>query len=262
LVVASIASREVAIRRRNMSRSTRLATVTYFDSGYKTHVLTKARVFCKPVDHRGIGLVLRCRLGSYPTAQLLVEIQRLPPYFRNKCPFCRGREPETLYHLFFKCHAWNRQRRKSGIMGTIGALRTLNADWAELRTAQPVLADSLGMSALSDEALAVSWILGGNHGTKWGVSGYMPRPPSPQQAEDDPPDGASSSSSDEETAVGRRNRIERRVHLLKVGMFLTLIAPSRRRRIGPPTGPTIQIRLRGGHGPGAPTSSTGQSLVR
>ena len=48
-------------------------------------------------------------------------------------------------------------------MGTIAAIRILYADLVKLRAENPALADSLGMSALSNEALVVSWILGGRH---------------------------------------------------------------------------------------------------
>jgi hypothetical protein len=262
LVQASITLREQSIRQEDPDRTTMQATATYFEGGYGGYqCLTKGRVFCKPVEHRGIGLVLRCRIGSYPVVPLLVEVKRLPPYWRNKCPFCERHVPETLHHLFFTCRAWRRQRRQSGIMGTIAAIRILVADLARIRTDDRVQFDSLGMSALSTEALAVSWILGGMHDRVWGVRSYMPRPPSPQQAEDDPTNGPSSSSSDEGTAAGRRNQVVRRAHLLRVGSFLTLIAPSRRRRLSPLTEPPAQ-RLRGGDGPGAPTTTTGQSLVR
>jgi hypothetical protein len=262
LVQASITLREQSIRREHPDRTTALATITYFQGGYGGYqALTKGRVFCRPVDHRGIGLVLRCRIGSYPLAPLLVEVQRLPPYWRNKCPFCRRHVPETLHHLLFTCRSWRHQRRKSGIMGTIAAIIKLQERVVTARAANQAAFDSLGISALSNEALAVSWILGGMHDKDWGVRSYMPRPPSPQQAEDAPPGGASSSSSDEGSAAGHCHQVGRRAHLLKVGMFLTLIAPLRGRRLGPLTEPPTQ-RLRGGSGPGAPTTTTGQSLVR
>jgi hypothetical protein len=261
LVQASITLREQEIRRAP-SRSTGPATITYFGGGYAGQALTKGRVNCKPVDHPGIGLVLRCRLGSYPTAPLLVEAKRLPPRFRNFCPFCERQEPETLFHMFFKCRAFRRQRRQSGIMGTIAAIKALLVRMVMEREADEAAFDSLGISALSDEALALSWILGGNHDKVWGVSGYMPRPPSPQQAEDDPPNGSSSSSSDEETAAqGQRHMVEGRAHLLKVGSFLMLIAPSRRRALSPLTLPTTHYQRRG-EGSRAPATTAGQSLVR
>jgi hypothetical protein len=265
LIQASITLREQSIRREDPDRTTARATVTYFQGGYGGYqALTKGRVFCKPVDHRGIGLVLCCRIGSYPLVPLLVEVKRLPPYWRNKCPFCGRNAPETLHHLFFICSAWSRQRRKSGIMGTIVAINTLKVRLVAARAANQVAFDSLGISALSNEALAVSWILGGMHDRVWGVKGYMPRPPSSQQAEDPPPGGASSSSSDEGPAApwGQLHRDARRAHLLRVGTFLILIAPLRGRRLSPLTVPPTQRLRGGGDGSGAPTTTTGQSLVR
>ena len=99
----------------------------------------------------------------------LVELKRVPSRFKSHCPFCRTiGTPETLYHLFFECRAWRKQRYKNGLMGTIGEVRRLEGRLARLSDRQRVAFDSSGMLALSRSELATAWILGGVPAVNWG----------------------------------------------------------------------------------------------
>jgi hypothetical protein len=99
------------------------------------------------------------------------------------------------------------------------------------------------MPALSDESF-LSWILGGKDDREWGVSGYMPRPPSPQQAEDDPSNVSSSSASDKEAAAR--------------WLVLCVNCTSSRRRILTPLNLPTTHYQRDGQGSRAPATSRGQ----
>lgn len=262
LIRDSITLRERNIREKP-TRTTSSTTALYFQSGYMTHPLTKGRVYCRPSDNKGITIVLVCRIGAYPTALQLVERKRLPNRYKRQCPFCRTEGvPETLHHLLFDCHAWRRQRRESGLEGTIAEVRRLEQRVAQATTAERNLLDSSGTLALSREELALSWILGGVHARTWGVPSYMPQPPKPVQAEDDQSYSSSSLSSDNDSmgiAAGEnRCRVKESPHLLKVGRFLVKIE-SVRRRVLSPLSLVLPTQHRGNQGPRAPATSTGQS---
>ena len=261
LIRESITTREQKLREKSI-RSTSGATTLYFQSGYTAHPLTKGRVYCRPSDNRGIALVLVCRLGAYPTALQLVERKRLGNRYKRQCPFCRAEGvPETLHHLLFACRAWRRQRRESGLQGTIAEVRRLEQRVAQATTAERDLLDSLGTLALSREDLALSWILGGVHARTWGVPRFMPQPPKPEQAEDDQSYSSSSLSSDGDRVVaaqGNCHRVEDPPHLLRVGRFLVKIE-SARRRVLSPLSLVLPAQNRVNQGPRAPATSTGQS---
>ena len=262
LVRDSITLREQNIRVKP-TRPTSSTTALYFRSGYASNPLTKGRVYCRPTDNRGITIVLVCRIGAYPTAPQLVERKRLANRYKRQCPFCRAEGvPETLYHLLFICRAWRRQRRESGLQGTIAEIRRLEQRVAQATPAERNVLDSSGTLALSREELALSWILGGIHARTWGVRNYMPQPPLPAQAEDDQSYSSSSLSSDSIStgiaALGNRRRVTETPHLLKVGWFLVKIE-SARRRVLSPLSLVPPTQHRGNQGPRAPATSTGQS---
>ena len=262
LVRDSITLREQNIRVKP-TRPTSSTTALYFRSGYASNPLTKGRVYCRPTDNKGITIVLVCRIGAYPTAPQLVERKRLANRYKRQCPFCRAEGvPETLYHLLFICRAWRRQRRESGLQGTIAEIRRLEQRVAQATPAERNVLDSSGMLALSREELALSWILGGVHGGTWGVPSYMPQPPKPVQAEDDQSFSSSSLSSDSDStgiaARGNHHRVEESPHLLKVGRFLVKIESVRRRVLSPLSLVPLTQHQRD-QGPRAPATSTGQS---
>ena len=261
LVRDSITLREQKIREKS-TRPSSSTTTQYFRSGYTSRPLTKGRMYCRPSDNKGIALVLICRIGAYPTAPQLVERKRLGNRYKRQCPFCRTEGvPETLHHLLFVCHAWRRQRRESGLPGTIAEVRRLEQRLARANPAQRATLDSSGTLALSREDLALSWILGGVHDRTWGIARYMPQPPEPVQAEDEYSFSSSSLSSTSDrgfAARGVRRRVEDPPHLLQVGRFLVMIESVRRRVLSslslvPP------IHNQWNQGPQAPATSTGQS---
>ena len=262
LVRESITLRERNIREKP-TRPTGSTTALYFRSGYTSHPLTKGRVYCRPSDNKGITIVLVCRIGAYPTALQLVERKRLGNRYKRQCPFCRAEGvPETLHHLLFACRAWRRQRRESGLQGTIAEVSRLQQRVAQATPAERDLLDSSGTLALSREELALSWILGGVHGGTWGVPSYMPQPPKPVQAEDDQSYSSSSLSNDSDStgiaARGNCRRVEEPPHLLRVGRFLVKIE-SVRRRVLSPLSLVLPTQHRRNQGPRAPATSTGQS---
>ena len=254
VIVRSLLIRE-RLNRLAPGHSTGLATNNYFRGGYQPdRNLTRGRVFCKPREHWGIALVLQCRIGAYMTGPLLVEAERLPPRFGAFCPFCRQAGPETLYHMFFTCRAWRTIRRKVGLRRTIAKVRRV---WHQKQNStsntDALFFISSGMASRTQEQLALSWILGGIYGRKWGVKGYMPKPPAKELADGDV---SLSDSSDEEALAGdRNNTVEEQAHLLTVGRFLVTIEPLRRRIISRPTLITQNL---GDQGPPAPATSTGQ----
>lgn len=260
-VVEAISHRERTIRL-DPRRSTGPATLLYVRSGFEDtrRRLTKARVFSAPKDHWGIALVLQARIGAFPLAPALAEAKRLHFRFKRRCPFCRRREAETLHHLFFKCRAWRQSRRDCQLQGTLAKARSLVRRYNGT-TDDEVLGffDSSGMSNLTSQQLAVSWVLGGTCGAGWGVAHYMPPPPTTRHAADEGEDNislSSSSSSEEDEAAARVEGNEELPHLFRVGRFLAAIVPLRRRILR-----SQALSIRRGQGTGATATTPGQSLV-
>jgi hypothetical protein len=259
LVQASIWHRESDIRK-SLLRQTGRATYAYFEGSYANRPLTVGRVFCHPRDHFGIAQVVQCRIGCYPTAPLLVETLRLPAAYNRTCPFCRGATQETLHHLLFVCRAWRRHRRLSGLSDTLRAVGQLHLRWTRAKHADPEAMELTGTTSLTSEALTLSWLLGGSYGKSWGLRTYMPKAPTPDDADEDNQSSSSSSDGGDPTAHGEPNhrQAEDRAHLLRVGTFLGMIVPPRRRILSSLLLPSPATRGRR-QDPGAPASSTGQS---
>jgi hypothetical protein len=271
LVQASITRRERMIRS-NPTRATGPATTRYYELGFHNNPLTQARVFCHPRDHAGIAAVIRCRLGVFPLAPRLVEWRRLPDRYLTECPFCRRPQPETMLHLLVECRAWRRVRQATDLGGTISSINLLIDQHERARPNQPVRRgdDRLGRRGTDADSwdlgrsdLTLSWILGGVFG-KWGMTGFVPRPPTLEQAEENASLDVSSSSDSslDEGGVAPGTISDQgqvRPHLLRVGAFLTRIQCLRARILGPLLLPVAMRRHHHWEEPAAPATTTGQS---
>jgi hypothetical protein len=271
LVQASITYRERMLRS-NPARATGPATTRYYRLGYHNNPLTQARLFCHPRDHAGIAAVIRCRLGVFPLAPRLVEWRRLPDRYLTECPFCKRHQPETMLHLLVECRAWRRVRQATDLNGTISSINLLIDQHERARPNRPTRDGDDAMGTMDTDTdswnlgrsdLTLSWILGGILG-KWGMAGFVPCPPTLEQAEEDASLDASSSSdaSLEEggMALGTdSNQGQAQPHLLRVGLFLTRIQCLRARILGPLLLPVAMRRHGPWEDPAAPATTTGQS---
>jgi hypothetical protein len=157
--------------------------------------------------------------------------------------------------------AWRGQQRERGLRGTIAEVSRLEWRLVNANPDQPTLLDSLGTLALSREALALLWILGGVHDRSWGTLCYVPQPPEPVQMEDDQSFSSSSLSSTTDRGVatrGVRHKVKVPLYLFKVGRFLVMIESACRRVLSLPS-LILPTNHRENQGPRAPATSTGQS---
>jgi len=110
LIQECIAHRERALRLQE-NRETFPAARWYLQSNFDRYPLTTVAVGGGPTDHKGSALIVRARIGSLELAPQLAEWGRIPRMYLNNCPFCGGKQPETLGHLVFICQRWNEYRR-------------------------------------------------------------------------------------------------------------------------------------------------------
>ena len=160
-------------------RATTDATTWYEKAAFKRLSLTRARVGGGLKDQAGLALIVRCQLGGFPTAPLLVEWKRIPLRFATRCPFCGRHGAETLEHIVFVCVKW-RAARLTHVAGLI----------AEVVSMGPASVPGFGQQRLS-------WFLGGSHGGRR-VRGWIP----PKLTRDpDPTDATKVAGSDSDYSV-------------------------------------------------------------
>lgn len=231
-------------------RTTQRATKLYYNSGYTDlRSLSKARVLSQPSDSPGVTLVLRCRLGVYLLAPRLVALARIQPQYDTRCPFCERHQAETLYHLFFECTAWRRQRETTGLQETLDqVVDLLTADRTAPRDVEAF--ESSQMTRLTEEELAVAWLLGGSCGHRWEIPNYFPPRPvrenldqatavvsTPVANEDDPSSSSASVESGRSLGTSTQSTpaLQDGPHLFRVGNFLSRIRLPRKRVLSKPS---------------------------
>ena len=188
------------------------------------------------------------RIGAVKLAPDMAEEGAISPECAETCPFCGHREPETLHHLFFTCRAWWKARREAGLLGTIEQAEALVAKRHSMTSPdERDLLGKIGMSGLSDKTLALAFLLSGRYTKDWGIDGYYPGPPAPEDAastadasvatpsssldgSDRSSDDLASSSSEDSGSSGDVVAFsEDHLHLFRVGRFLLQIRIPRMR---------------------------------
>ena len=248
VVERCITSRERGIRL-NPRRSRSYLTTRYFRMGFRAGTsLVRPYIQCKPADVRGMMAVQCHRIGAVKFAPDMAEEGAIAPEWERACPFCGLGEPETMFHMFFECRAWRKARREAGLLGTIEQANSLVVKRNNMTSpAEIEILSKIGLSGVSDKTLALAFLLGGKYAEDWGIDGYYPGPPAPEDAAstanasvETPPsslDGSerssddlgSSSSEDSDDSGDVVAFSEDHLHLLRVGRFLLQIRIPRMR---------------------------------
>lgn len=86
-------------------------TSKYYTDGFDKTSRYVAESNRFPDDAKGIQLLMRARMGVYSVAPRWSFATPLAPrWLRERCPFCRCGEPETMEHLLTECRAWLPER--------------------------------------------------------------------------------------------------------------------------------------------------------
>jgi exonuclease III len=193
-----IAHRETNIRL-NPSRPTFSNTQRYLVfSDYSKSSLCKARVGGMPLDHAGLALIVRCRMGAVILAHDLVKMGKLHRQFLNMCPCCQvAGTKETLEHLVLYCSRWESLRQS--YVGTC----LVRIGQMERRFPLPL--------GIDHAQRHLSWLLGGSYDgvfmIQWGAPAHETNPDVSELVQGDTEGGAlllslsppSSIASDEES---------------------------------------------------------------
>jgi exonuclease III len=118
----AICHREFEIRRVGYRK--RPETDWYVQGQYDQSPLHRPHTAYVPRLNPGIALIVRFRLGAFPTAEQLLSWGKLPPEWSDRCPCCRARTTEDIPHILLECRRWEPHRDKY--------LQTLLNDSAEL----------------------------------------------------------------------------------------------------------------------------------
>jgi exonuclease III len=94
----------------------------YVAKGMRKSAGTMRASVLYPEVKQGIALLIRARCGAYWTAHKLAQAKKIGEGYKRSCPFCSKSQRETMGHILNECSAWNGQRIKSGLAGTIGKL--------------------------------------------------------------------------------------------------------------------------------------------
>ena len=89
----------------------RKETDWYSDGEYGLKPLHRPSVAYNPVSNPGIALLIRARMGTIATVEVLLSMEKLPMGWDGRCPCCSSTITEDIPHILLECSRFEPQRR-------------------------------------------------------------------------------------------------------------------------------------------------------
>ena len=84
----------------------------YLNANFDLNPLTTAQAGGYPMLTRGLGLIVKCRVGGFWPASRLAKRGLIHTQYLTVCPCCKRQDPETLQHVLLDCPRWEVGRRQ------------------------------------------------------------------------------------------------------------------------------------------------------
>jgi len=124
-VEAAITQREHSLRL--MDHRKRPETNWYSDGGYSLTPLYRQSVAYNPVLNPGIALLIRARMGTIATVEVLLSMEKLPMEWNGRCPCYRVAIMEDIPHILLECSRYEQHREKI-LLAMLRQLAEVNPD--------------------------------------------------------------------------------------------------------------------------------------